>query len=195
MRTYWLLSEDDSRIQERFGAPSLRSDVAPDLICNNTIETPPSPSLSNNAKQPNQQMSQYLRQRARSSYHSEVDVPMPTSAVSSVGQPGHKWASPFTTLLKQNEKMHSSTCMITHRYRHGSQPQVNGNIHPVANLVGKNVNSNEAMQYNVSSQTGATEWACGNKLQPYLMGARNSNKVYYCDIERSPRSAPQITFM
>lgn len=194
MRTYWLLSEDDSRIQERFGA--IRSDVAPDLICNNTIETPPSPSLSNNAKQPNQQMSQYLRQRARSSYHSAVDVPVSTSALSSVGQPpGHKWASPFTALLKQNEKMHSSTCMIAHRYRHCSHPQVNGNVFPAANSIAKNANSNEGMQCNMSSEIGATDWTCGNKLQPYLMGARNSNKVYYCDIERSPRSAPQITFM
>lgn len=192
MRTYWLLSEDDSRIQERFGTntPSLRRDVAPDLICNNTIETPTSPSSPHNEKQPNQQMSQYLRQRARSSYHSEVDVPAPTSAVSFVGQPGHSWASPFTTLLKQNEKMHSSTCMITHRYRHGAQPQVNGNIIPAANSIAKNANSNEALQYSMS-----TDWTCGNKLQPYLMGARNSNKVYYCEIERSPRSAPQITFM
>lgn len=195
MRTYWLLSEDDSRIQERFGAntPSLRRDVAPDLICNNTIETPPSPSPSNNTKQPNQQMSQYLRQRARSSFHSEVDVPVPTSAVSFVGQPGHSWASPFTTLLKKNEKMHSSTCMISHRYRHGSQPQVNGNSLSAANSISKN--SSEALQYNMSSQIGANDWACSNKLQPYLMGARNSNKVYYCEIERSPRSAPQITFM
>lgn len=194
MRTYWLLSEDDSRIQERFGddISSQRSDVAPDLICNNTVEMPPSPSASSNtAKQPNQQMSQYLRQRARSSYHSEVDVPT-SAAVSSVAQHGHNWASTFTTLLKQNEKLHSSTCMITHRYRHGSQPQVNGNILPSAHSFAKNAKATEAY---MPSQIGATEGAHGNKMQPYLMGARNSNKVYYCDIEQSPRSAPQITFM
>lgn len=194
MRTYWLLSEDDSRIQERFGA-NTPCDVAPDLICNNTIETLSSPSSSNSVKQPNQQISQYLRQRARSSYHSEIDVPVPTPAASCVAQPGHKWASPFTTLLKQNEKMHSSTCIITHRYRHSSQPQVNGNILSAANPIVKNANTNEALQFGMSSQIGTTDWACGNKLQPYLMGARNSNKVYYCEIERSPRSAPQITFM
>lgn len=215
MRTYWLRSEDPDRIQERFGTGRTQrcdaSTPVPDLICNNNADVtaiqppPPSPQVALSASPTTISSSSpiidrrknYIRERARSSYHN-IDFIHHSNGGGKRGsqQMHHKWASNLTSLLRTNEKVHNSSClMINNRNGMSSANWATGGHDE------KKLNtSSEALNFLANASPmrrwpAATAAAPLNKLQPYLLGARNSSKVYCCEMDRSPRSAPQITFM
>lgn len=162
MRTFWLDSEDDSRIQERINRneakrnPS-RSSVTPDLICNNNTDLQQSP---NRQAMHRSSLRTSLRQRGCNEMQHSEQKP----------QTHLQWVSNLPTMLHQNEKYH---------------------------LFDRKAKSNDTVNYMSSpKQTiGDVAIPIGNKLlQPYLNGSRNGNRIYCYNNNRTPRSAPQITF-
>lgn len=96
MKTFWLDSEDEYRIQERINRneakrnPS-RNSVTPDLICNNTTTVEQSPSLHKI-----QRSSLRTSMRCKHLDRHTLDQQL---------QP-LQWASNLPTVLHQNEKYH-----------------------------------------------------------------------------------------